>query len=51
MLPLAWEAAKPGQEISGPMAIAVLGGLISSTALNLVFLPVVARHFNRVHSG
>jgi CzcA family heavy metal efflux pump len=47
LLPLALEAAKPGQEISGPMAIAVLGGLISSTALNLVFLPVVARHFNR----
>jgi Cu/Ag efflux pump CusA len=47
LLPLAWEAARPGQEISGPMAITVLGGLISSTALNLLFLPVVAKHFNR----
>ena len=47
LLPLAWEAAKPGQEISGPMAIAVLGGLISSTALNLLFLPVVAKHLSR----
>ena len=47
LLPLAVNAAKPGQEISGPMAIAVLGGLISSTALNLVFLPVVAKHFSR----
>ena len=47
LLPLAWEAAKPGQEISGPMAIAVLGGLISSTILNLLFLPVIAKRFNR----
>lgn len=47
LLPLAWEAARPGQEISGPMAIAVLGGLISSTALNLVFLPAVAKRFDR----
>jgi CzcA family heavy metal efflux pump len=47
LLPLAWNAAKPGQEISGPMAITVLGGLISSTVFNLVFLPVVAKHFSR----
>ena len=47
LLPLAVEAAKPGQEISGPMAIAVLGGLISSTSLNLIFLPVIAKHFDR----
>lgn len=47
LLPLAWEAAKPGQEISGPMAIAILGGLFSSTVFNLLFLPVVAKHFNR----
>jgi len=36
---------RPGQEISGPMAIAVLGGLISSTVLNLLFLPVIALRF------
>lgn len=51
LLPLAWEAARPGQEISGPMAITVLGGLISSTALNLLFLPVVAKHFNHGKSA
>jgi Cu/Ag efflux pump CusA len=42
LLPLALEMNRPGQEISGPMAIAVLGGLISSTVLNLLFLPVIA---------
>lgn len=47
LIPLAWALAKPGQEISGPMAIAVLGGLVSSTVLNLIFLPAVATRFNR----
>ena len=47
LFPLAREAAKPGPEISGPMAIAVLGGLISSTVLNLLFLPAIAMHFSR----
>ena len=45
LLPLAVEMNRPGQEISGPMAIAVLGGLISSTILNLLFLPVIALRF------
>jgi CzcA family heavy metal efflux pump len=51
LMPLAWQLAKPGQEISGPMAIVVLGGLVSSTMLNLVFLPVVAKHLNRANIG
>ena len=45
LLPLAVEMNRPGQEISGPMAIAVLGGLISSTILNLLILPVIALRF------
>jgi Cu/Ag efflux pump CusA len=45
LLPLAVEMDRPGQEISGPMAIAVLGGLISSTVLNLLVLPVIALRF------
>jgi len=35
---------QPGQEIEGPMAVTVLGGLISSTLLNLVVLPALAEH-------
>jgi Cu/Ag efflux pump CusA len=33
---------RPGQEIEGPMAVTVLGGLLSSTLLNLLLLPELA---------
>lgn len=36
----------PGMEISGPMAVTVLGGLASSTFLNLVVLPSLAARFS-----
>ena len=39
LLPLAWAAGEPGSEILAPMAIVVLGGLVSSTFLNLVVVP------------
>ena len=38
----------PGQEIEGPMAVTVLGGLVSSTLLNLFVLPALARRYVRV---
>jgi Cu/Ag efflux pump CusA len=47
LAPLAIGIAQPGQEISGPMAIAVLGGLASSTILNLFLLPALAARFGR----
>jgi CzcA family heavy metal efflux pump len=46
LLPLAWGLAKPGHEIEGPMAVAVLGGLLTSTFLNLIFLPVMAKRWS-----
>ncbi len=45
LLPLAIGLHSPGQEIEGPMAITVLGGLLSSTLLNLVMLPALAERF------
>ncbi len=39
LLPIAWAAGEPGSEILSPMAIVVLGGLVSSTFLNLVVVP------------
>lgn len=42
LLPLAMGLHQPGQEIEGPMAVAVLGGLASSTVLNLLLMPVLA---------
>ena len=45
LMPLALGANQPGQEIEGPMAITVLGGLITSTMLNLLVLPALAERF------
>lgn len=45
LLPLALGSNAPGREIEGPMAIVILGGLFTSTALNLLVLPGLAlRH-------
>jgi CzcA family heavy metal efflux pump len=45
LAPLALSMNQPGQEIEGPMAVAVLGGLVSSTLLNLLLLPALAHRF------
>jgi len=39
LLPLALAAGKPGSELLAPLAIVTLGGLITSTFLNLVVVP------------
>lgn len=45
LMPLAFGLKQPGQEIEGPMAVTVLGGLVSSTLLNLLVLPALAERF------
>jgi Cu/Ag efflux pump CusA len=47
LLPLAMGAGEAGREIEGPMAIVILGGLVTSTALNLLLLPALALRFGR----
>ena len=47
LLPLALGAGEPGREIEGPMAIVILGGLVTSTILNLLVLPTLALRFAR----
>jgi len=47
LAPLALGAAEPGREVQGPMAIVILGGLISSLLLNLFILPTLALRFGR----
>jgi Cu/Ag efflux pump CusA len=47
VLPLALGSEKPGREIEGPMAIIILGGLFTSTALNLLVLPSLALRYGR----
>ncbi|MBI4601201.1 MAG: efflux RND transporter permease subunit, partial [Planctomycetes bacterium] len=41
LLPLAVAGNVPGHEIEHPMALVILGGLLTSTALNVLFLPAL----------
>jgi Cu/Ag efflux pump CusA len=47
LLPLALGSGAPGREIEGPMAIVILGGLLTSTALNLLLLPMLCLRYGR----
>ena len=47
LLPLALGFGEPGHEIESPMAIVILGGLLTSTALNLLVLPALALRYGR----
>jgi Cu/Ag efflux pump CusA len=40
LVPLALAAGEPGSELLAPLAVVVLGGLVSSTFLNLIVVPV-----------
>jgi Cu/Ag efflux pump CusA len=41
LVPLALEAGQSGREVQGPMAIVILGGLLTSTAMSLLLLPAL----------
>jgi CzcA family heavy metal efflux pump len=47
VLPLAISTGQAGREIQGPMAIVILGGLITSTIASLVLLPSLAWRYAR----
>ncbi|HEX2943844.1 MAG TPA: efflux RND transporter permease subunit, partial [Rhodopila sp.] len=47
LLPIAAGGDLPGQEIGGPMATVILGGLCTSTALTLLIMPTLALRFAR----
>jgi CzcA family heavy metal efflux pump len=47
LVPLAVAGSIPGNEIEHPMAIVILGGLITSTLLNLFVLPSLYLRFGR----
>lgn len=47
LLPLALGSGQPGREIEGPMALVILGGLATSTLLNLLVLPALALRYGR----
>ncbi|MDE6115139.1 MAG: CusA/CzcA family heavy metal efflux RND transporter [Muribaculum sp.] len=47
LIPLALRGGEPGNEIQSPMAIVILGGLITSTLLNIFVTPVLYYLTNR----
>jgi CzcA family heavy metal efflux pump len=47
LLPLAIGSGEAGREIEGPMAIVILGGLVTSSLLNLLVLPTLALRYGR----
>lgn len=47
LIPLAVNGDKPGNEIQSPMAVVILGGLISSTILNMYVIPAIYCLINR----
>jgi Cu/Ag efflux pump CusA len=47
LIPLALSGSQPGNEIQSPMAIVILGGLVTSTLLNLFVIPSVYYVMNK----
>ena len=48
LVPLVWSGNLPGHEIEYPMAVVILGGLVTSTLLNLFLLPPIYLAFGHV---
>jgi CzcA family heavy metal efflux pump len=47
LLPIAISVGEPGRELQQPMAVVILGGLLSSTILNLLVIPALFLKFGR----
>jgi CzcA family heavy metal efflux pump len=47
LLPLVFAAGQPGKELLHPVAVVMVGGLVSSTLLDLCLTPAVFYHFGR----
>ncbi len=50
LIPLALGGGEPGKEIQTPMAIVILGGLLTSTALNMIVVPSLFYKFGKSSS-
>ena len=47
LMPIILGGNRPGQEIEHPMAVVILGGLVTSTVLNLYFMPTLYLRYGR----
>ena len=45
LIPLALGAGQPGKEIQQPMAVVILGGIVTSTLLNMIVIPALYMKF------
>ncbi|MCQ2148099.1 MAG: efflux RND transporter permease subunit [Bacteroidales bacterium] len=50
LIPLVLSGDKSGNEIQSPMAIVVLGGLVTSTLLNIFIMPIMFEWFSKLKS-
>ena len=51
LVPLVWAGSIPGHEIEHPMAVVILGGLVTSTLLNLFLMPSLYLRFGKRRAG
>jgi Cu/Ag efflux pump CusA len=51
MIPLVCVGEVPGNEVEHPMAVVVMGGLVTATLLNLFVVPVLYLMFGWSRSG
>ncbi|NUP07705.1 MAG: efflux RND transporter permease subunit [Polyangiaceae bacterium] len=49
LIPIVLATGEPGNEIQAPMAAVILGGLLSSTVLNLLVIPALFARFGSAH--
>lgn len=47
LIPLARRSGEPGKEIQQPMAVVILGGIVSSTVLNMLAIPALYLRYGR----
>jgi CzcA family heavy metal efflux pump len=50
LIPLALGVGQPGKEIQQPMALVILGGIVSSTFLNMIVIPVLYLKYGRAEA-
>jgi CzcA family heavy metal efflux pump len=48
LIPLALGAGEPGREIQQPMAVVILGGIVTSTFLNMIVIPALYLKYGEV---
>ena len=50
LIPLALGVGQPGKEIQQPMAVVILGGIVTSTFLNMVVIPVLFLRYGQAEA-